>query len=325
MTIKEIAENLGVSISTVSKALNNATDISEETKKRVLDYVYATDFSRKKHRSNAKRVGLFLEEIGLSSEQIGYDILTGFKEMAEKYNYEVVIKSTTHDDTDVNYDAIMAENSLLGSFVLGANLNSALYDKLTRTKYPTVVMDNFIMNQYVSSIGVDNINTVAQMVSYLVSLGHRRIGFINGEKGSVVSRERLSGYICGLMDNEIEFDPQLVAFGAFTEKCGEEYAPDLLEKQATAIMCACDLTAIGAVNALKSRGIRVPEDVSVTGYDDIVLSRYVTPSITTIKQDFVSIGKNGFSILRQMLKGASPERVILNGALMIRDSAAERK
>lgn len=325
MTIKDIATRLGVSVSTVSKALNNATDISPATKKKVLDFANSEEFALKKKRTNPKRLCVFFEDMGHSSEQIGYDILSGFKSMAENENYEVIIKSTTHDNTAIDYDAIMTQDNLLGGFVLGANLNSSLHRQLNSTRFPTIVMDNFIDNAKVSSIGVDNINTVTLMVDYLVGLGHRRIGMLSGEKKSVVSRERLSGYICGLLNNDIPFDESLVKFGDFSQSCAETFADSFIAEKVSAVVCACDLTALGLINAFKRRGICVPDDISVTGYDDIELSQYVTPSITTIKQDFLSIGKNAFSMLRQMLKGSSPERVILNGSLVVRQSAAPVK
>lgn len=324
MTIKDISDKLNVSISTVSKALNDATDISMQTKKKILDYIETTDFIIKKKKANIKRLCLFLEDMGLSSEHIGYEIMTGFKTMAAKYNYDVIIKSISHYDTGINYNLDMKQNNFIGAFIIGTNLKSTLYQQLGGTCYPTVVLDNCINNPYVATIGIDNINTMTMLLDHLYELGHRQIGFLNGEKKSVVSRERLSGYICGLMNNELLYNPQIVKYGDFTENCGEQFVDGFIQNNVSAIMCASDLMAIGLINALTNKGIKVPDDISVTGFDDIALARYVTPSITTIKQDFLSIGKNAFTILRQLIKGNSPERVVLNGELIIRNSTTKK-
>lgn len=325
MTIKDIATELNVSVSTVSKALNNATDVSSETRKKILDYANSADFTLKKRKTHHKRVCLFLEETGLGGENTDYGVLQGFKETAGRYGYEVVVKSATLDGASSRYDALMSEYGILGGFVLGTNLDGELFKQLKDTRYPTVVMNTFVDNPCVSSIGVDNVNPVALLVDRLCELGHRRIAVLCGEKTSAVSRERFSGYLCGLLSNRLEYDPSLVFFGDFTETCAARFVDPILESKATAVICASDLIAIGLIKELSSRGISVPDDVSVTGFDDVAVSRYVTPALTTVKQDFVTIGKKAFSLLRRTLKGGAPERVLISGKLILRESSGKAK
>lgn len=321
MKIKDIAAALGLSVSTVSKALSNATDVSVETKKKVLEFTAGQDITIKK-KGNAKRICIFLVDMGTGNEFICYDILNGFRLAANTYNYDVIVKSIGKYDNNINYNEEIKENDFLGAFIMGTNLNSSLYNQLKTTVHPSVILDNFIANRHVSTISVDNINTVSQIVDYLVSLGHRKIGMLTGEKESIVSRERLGGYISGLINNEIAYREDLVKFGNFTDASGEEYADDFINAGVTAVVCVSDLVAVGLINAFKKRGINVPRDISVTGFDDIVLSKYITPALTTISQDFQEIGKNAFTMLRQLIKQIAPDRVVMNGQLVIRDSTA---
>ena len=188
-----------------------------------------------------------------------------------------------------------------------------------------MLMDSYVENPRVACISSDNITSVAEIEAHLVSHGHRSIGFLGGDRESIVTRERFSGYLIGLIDADIEFRSDLVRYGNYTEDCGLDAADYFADLGVTAVVCASDLIAIGLINGFKKRGIRVPDDVSVSGFDNLDVTRYFTPSLTTVRQDFISLGENAFTLLRQAIKGNKTKRVTIYTEPIFRDSTARVK
>lgn len=324
MTIKEIAKELGLSTSTVSKALNNATDVSTTTRERVNSYARAAGFSLHSG-SQQKRICILFENMDSHSNfQVGYPVLTGFQQAANAYHYEVVVEHCT--DTDApDLKELCRENKFCALMILGTKLSSSIMKELETVDIPFMLMDSYVKNPKASSISSDNINSVADIVSHLIKLGHRKIGFLGGDKASIVTRERFSGYVIGLMESDIEYNSDYVYYGNYTEESGREAAEFFVKKEVTAIVCASDLIAIGLISGLKTHGIRVPEDVSVSGFDDLDIARYFSPSLTTVHQDFISLGLNAFTLLRQAIKGNKTKRVTIHTEPVFRDSTAPVK
>ena len=324
MTIKEIAKELGLSTSTVSKALNNATDVSTTTRERVNSYARAAGFSLHSG-SQQKRICILFENMDSHSNfQVGYPVLTGFQQAANAYHYEVVVEHCT--DTDApDLKELCRENKFCALMILGTKLSSSIMKELETVDIPLMLMDSYVKNPKVSSISSDNINSVADIVSHLIKLGHRKIGFLGGDKASIVTRERFAGYVIGLMESDIEYNSDYVYYGNYTEESGREAAEFFVKKEVTAIVCASDLIAIGLISGLKTHGIRVPEDVSVSGFDDLDIARYFSPSLTTVHQDFISLGLNAFTLLRQAIKGNKTKRVTIHTEPVFRDSTAPVK
>jgi LacI family transcriptional regulator len=209
--------------------------------------------------------------------------------------------------------------------ILGTKLNSAIIKELETTSIPAMLLDSYIKNPKVSCISSDNINSVASVVEHLVSLGHRKIGFLGGDRESIVTRERFSGYLIGLMDADIEFKSEYVRYGNYTEDCGLSNADYFADCGVTAVVCASDLIAIGLINGFKKRNLSVPDDISVSGFDNLDVARYFTPSLTTVKQDFIQLGENAFTLLRQAIKGNKTKRIMIHTEPIFRDSTARAK
>lgn len=324
MTIKEIASTLGLSPSTVSKALNNASDISAETRVRVNNYAKSIGFSL--HRTQeSKRICVLFENMdSQDNSQVGYPVLTGFQQAANAYHYEVVIEHCS-DKNPPNLKKLCQENNYCGLMILGTKLNSSIIKELESTNIPTMLMDSYAKNPKVACISSDNINSIADIVKHLISLGHKKIGFLGGDKESIVTRERFSGYLIGLMEGDIEFNSNYVHYGNYTESCGLNAADYFISQDVTAIVCASDLIAIGLINGLKRRGLLVPDDISVSGFDNLDVARYFTPSLTTVKQDFTTLGENAFTLLRQAIKGNKTKRVTIHTEAIFRDSTGPVK
>ncbi|MBQ8716913.1 MAG: LacI family DNA-binding transcriptional regulator [Clostridia bacterium] len=324
MTIKEIATALGLSVSTVSKALNNASDVSDATRSRVNSYAKSVGFSL--HRpTESKRICVLFENMDShSNSQVGYPVLTGFQHAANAYHYEVVIEHCS-DKNPPNLKKLCADNNFCGLMILGTKITSAIIKELETTGVPVMLMDSYVKNPKVSCISSDNINSVTAIVAHLIALGHKRIGFLGGDRDSIVTRERFAGYLIGLIEGEIDFVSDYVRYGNYTEECGLDAAEYFADAGVSAVVCASDLIAIGLINGLKKRGLRVPEDVSVSGFDNLDIARYFTPALTTVKQDFIALGENAFTLLRQAIKGNKTKRVTIYTEPIFRDSTARAK
>ncbi len=322
MTIKEIALALGISASTVSKALNNATDVSEKTRKKVQDYADSVGFSFKNSLPQKRICMLFENMDSHNNLQVGYSVLMGFQHAANNYHYEVVVEHCS-DDNAPNLKELCRDNNFCGVMVLGSKLTSDITKQLETTDIPVMLMDSYVNNPKVSCISSDNTYSISSIVHNLIENGHSKIGFLGGEKSSFVSRERFAGYVTALTASEIDYNPSFVKYGNFTEEGGKACADAFIESKVTAIVCASDLMAIGLIRGLKERGIKVPDDISVSGFDDLEITRYFSPALTTVKQDFFMLGKTAFSLLRQSIKGYSTKRIILQAEPIFRKSTGK--
>lgn len=324
MTIKEIATALGLSASTVSKALNNASDVSAETRNRVNSYAKSVGFSL--HRpTDSKRICVLFENMDNSSTaQVSYPVLTGFQQAANTYHYEIVVIHCTSKNPP-NLKKLCHENDFCGLMIMGTKLDSEIIKQLESANIPAMLMDSYVKNPRVACISSDNINSVAAVVDHLIKLGHRKIGFLGGDKASVVTRERFSGYLVGLLEADLEFNSDYVRYGNYTENCGLEAADYFAGTDVTAVVCASDLIAIGLINGLRKHGLQVPEDISISGFDNLDVARYFTPSLTTVKQDFITLGENAFTLLRQAIKGNKVKRVTIHTEPIFRDSTGPVK
>ena len=219
----------------------------------------------------------------------------------------------------------MHDNNFDGAFIAGLNYKSPIYTELKETKYPTVLFDNNLIGEKIATINNENINTISLMVEKLKSLNHTKIGFIHGDKNSFISNERYAGYIIGLTIQNLKFNQDYVYIGDFTEQSGYKAATYFKNTDVTAVICSSDIIAAGLIKGLNDLGLKVPEDISVTGYDDLDIAKYTNPTLTTVKQDIDLIGEKGFALLTSMLKNRSSQRIIINGEVIVRDSISFAK
>ena len=328
MRIKDIAEALNLSISTVSKAITGAFDVSESTRQIVLDYVKESGYQTKEERKLSKhrrRVCILFDNMNLNGQgNIFYPLATSFSSEAASSNCEVVFESLSGKDKSFNLSSYLEENKFDGAFIVGINFKSNLFEQLDNMKFPVVLYDNNYIADNVSTVGIDNLNSVSKMVSYLISKGHTKIGLLNGEKQSFVSNERLAGYIIGLSKNNIEYNPDFVINGDYTKASGEELSEYFMNKGLTAVICSSDLMAIGLMEGLSNRGVRIPEDISITGFDDLEFAEHIKPTLTTIRQDFSKMGKTAFELLSALFINKTPQRVTLKGEIVERNSVVDR-
>lgn len=325
MKIKDIAKELHLSVSTVSKALNGAFDVSKETKQIVVAYAKEHGYKSRDERLTVKSIRrlCFIYDNVTAQSNIIMPLGLSFSNYARNNNFEVIqvdIKSIT-----TSYNEFMKQNSFDGAFIAGLNYKSPLLTELKSTIFPTVLYDNIMVADMVATIHNENINTITRLVEILKQNNHSKIGFIHGDRNSFVSNERFAGYIIGQMMNGIEYNPKYIFYGDFTETSGLEAAKYFLTTDVTAIICASDLMAIGLIRGLEAEGKCVPTDISVTGYDDLDVSKYIKPSLTTVKQDLDLIGEKAFTLLTSILMNRSSQRLVINGEIIVRDSIAKHQ
>ncbi len=328
-TIREIANKLGISISTVSKGLNGASDISEELRQLVLDTAIEMGYQTKKMKKEEnKRLLLFVENMAFDTpESFGYDVVLGFRQMALRDNWDVSVMPVTPDFQAGNkYDSLLLKEGCSGAFLVGFALQDPWMEQLTHCRVPTVLLDNFIeKNPSVGSVETDNTEGIDLAVEHLIRLGHKKIAFFNGSPNSMITAKRYDAFISSMTKHRIPIDPNLVTFGHYVKDSAKYHVPKLLSGGATAIVCCSDSIAEGVLYECAKRGVRIPEDISVIGFDDLPFSASLTPPLTTIRQDRIDLGKGAYHVLNNLINHVSISRTVLRAQLIRRSSTAPAK
>lgn len=325
MTIKEISEALNVSISTVSKALNDATDIAEDTKQRIRRYAEDSGYRLKAKDNLSKRILALYERVDSDTRNnILNHVISAFSDIAIANNYEVVIDYVANKTDDFNLEEFVKQNNFSAVFIVGMNFKSRIYKQLRSLTVPTVLLDNHVSDApLIGSVSSENTSAIVSAVKYLNKRGHNRIGLVTGEKESLVSAERLAGYVLGLARVGIDFNNEYVYYGDFTKESGEQAAVYFSETDVTAVISCSDIMAMGLIDGLISCGKSVPEDISVIGFDDLSLLKFTSYNLTTMKQKFDKLGQAAFMQLKDMLDGRQAQNVMINCKLVERGTVAD--
>ncbi len=325
ITIKDISKRLNISVSTVSKALNGASDVSAQTRQLILQTATKMGYQPKQTRITAaetKKICVFIENMEYERvEQFGYDIIVGFRLAAALHNWDIsIIPLALNQEAAYDYDEYMIQNHYDAGFLLGFTLHTDFIQQLEKTTVPTVLLDNVVYNKNVCCVGTDNQQGIFYAVQHLFNLGHKNIAMLTGESISRVSQERLMGFRMGMENSGLQINEKLIAYGDYMSDCAARFTDSFIKNGATAIICASDLLAHGVIRELMSLEIHVPKDVSVVGFDDLPVSSYMTPALTTIRQDRLSIGKNVCLMLDQIMNGNPVNRLLLMPELIVRES-----
>lgn len=329
VTIKDIANRLGISISTVSKGLNNANDISYETRQNVLDTAVEMGYTPKKSKTiQNRKVCIFIENMDYESiDQFGYEVVVGFKLAAARRQWQIdVVKTNLNMQAVEKYDSYMLKNGYSGAYLLGFELHDDWIKQLNKTTVPTVLLDNYIeKNHHVGYVGTDNFEGIGLAIEHLAKLGHKKIGFLNGAKNSMVSQQRNDAFIASINKQGLEFDQSLIRFGYYVPDCAKDHVPVFLKNNASAIICASDIMANGVIQTLRKEKLSVPKDISVIGFDDLPIAAKTTPALTTIRQDRIELGKSAFLLLDGLIHGISTSKLLLRAKFIERESTGPCK
>ena len=322
-TMDDIARRLGVSKSTVSKALSGAADVSETMRKSVLETAVELGYSRISRPGAGRRVCIFVENMEYEQpEDFGWDIITGFRKLAEPADYQVdVIPLTAELQKSTRYDPYMLQEGYWGALFLGLSLLDPWMKEFCTCATPTVLYDNHVKsNPAVTHVGIDNDEGMDMTVSRLKELGHRRIGYLSSALGSYVYQARYASFFHALRQNRMDARKELAGYAFRLSECLERHFPRLLELGCTAIICSHDILAHMLLIHCRELHIRVPENLSVVGFDDIPLCRYTSPPLTTIRQDRDELGKSAFYALSSQIERTPISTLLLHAELVQRGS-----
>ncbi len=325
VTIKDISRACGVSPATVSKALNDYGDISEETvrmvKKVAKEMHYLPNSAARSLKTNTTHnIGvLFVDETssGLTHQYFSL-ILNSAKEEAEAHGYDITFICQNLGGRTVSFLEHCLYRKCDGVLIASVNFDSEPVHELVHSEVPVVTIDYSFDN--VSSVMSDNVEGSYELTRHLISLGHEKIGFIHGELTSVTNK-RMRGFFKALEDYGIEARDDYIIQGHFNDPSSGTEATDLLldlPDPPTAIMYPDDFTYLGGMAELRRRGLSIPEDISVTGYDGIRLSQVLTPALTTWHQDAERIGRESVRKLIETIENprtCEPEQIMVSGSL----------
>lgn len=325
--MKEIAERLGVSISTVSKGLNGANDISIDLRQTILDTAVEMGYVTKRMKKETHRkLCVFIENMDyVSANQFGYDIVLGFRQTAYRDNWHVEVLPVTPDfQKQEKYDTFMLKNGYSGAFLLGFALKDEWMRQLPDTNIATALFDNYVRkNPNVAYIGTDSFEGIDIAIEHLAGLGHRKIAFLNGSLHSMITEHRQQAFYDSMAAHHLDINEALVANGYYVAESAKDFVPTFLKNGVTAIVCGNDLLAYGAVKECLQCGYRVPDDISIIGFDDLPSSAYMTPALTTIRQERSELGKCGYMALHSLMNHVSVSKTLLRPQLIIRNSTAK--
>lgn len=326
-TIDDVAAAAGVSKATVSRVISGTfTHIRPETRRRVEEAIEALNYrpsavarSLTSHRTNT--VGMLVSDV---ANPFYGDVIHGVEDEGIAAGYNVLLANTNYDlDRGMALIRSLIDRRADGVLIMSSSGSDAWLRELAQAGMPAVVLDwAGRKSEQVSRIEVDFRPGIAEAAAHLLELGHKRFGHIAGPLTLRTSRDRRDAFLDALAGGGVARDRALVATGPLTIEGGRE-AWRLLREEArtpTALFCANDLMAIGALSAARSEGLRVPGDLSIIGLDDIWLAPQFDPPLTTVALPRYEIGKLAMRLLLKLLAGAAPERQVVVTSLVIRKS-----
>ncbi|SHL40096.1 transcriptional regulator, LacI family [Anaerocolumna jejuensis DSM 15929] len=330
VTIKDVAKEAGVAISTVSNVLNNVDVVSEDTRQKVLDAAeklhYVPNMNAKFLKSNKKNsIGLFLTSI---QGDFYKDLIQAVHLQCKLKGYQLNIYISNENTSEEIYSMIIS-SGVEGAIVLNEHLSQEYIDRLAMAHMPLVFIDREYCGEQMSSVIIDSMEGATLAMEYLIKQGHRRIGFFHGIF-NFDDECRYNAYENVLKKYNLPIDESIILRAYFEETLAySEMRVFLLKgtKLPEAFFCANDEMAWGCVRALMEAGINVPDDISVVGFDDNAVARYNTPAITTVHSPVAELGTYAITELIRLMQ--SEERVQggvfrLSPALVLRDSCKLR-
>ncbi|NOK62892.1 MAG: DNA-binding transcriptional regulator, LacI/PurR family [Chloroflexi bacterium AL-W] len=332
VTIQDVAREAGVSYATVSRVVNNKSYIKSETRERVMQAITRLGYvvnpqARSLAGGQSQVIGLVVQELG--SEYIG-GVVRGVDMELDALGYNLMLYVTHRRKTRESTYVTALTRGLSEGLLLVIPRNAEAYlETLRQHRFPYVLVDYQGNNDENASVGVTNRQGAYAATCYLMELGHHRIGFITGimEMGSAV--DRLSGYRAALTEHGLVAIPELVVEGNFDHSSGYLGACTLLDldEPPTAIFASNDESATGVMDAIRDRGLRIPDDVSVMGFDDVPRAASAHPGLTTVRQPLEEMGRVATKMLLESIKDPdrAVERVILPTELILRNSCQRRE
>ncbi|MFL0410446.1 LacI family DNA-binding transcriptional regulator [Microbacterium paludicola] len=326
--LADIAAEADVSVSTVSKVLSGRTDIAQDTRQRVLATASSLGYQPRGASTSGEPHGLIELLIGGIGTLWALEVVQGAEQAAALHGKSLVVTNMWHEGFSMaTWVASVLAHRSSGVIVATSRADQVELERLRDAGVPVVRLDAAgSPAPDTAQVGVTNWAGMRDATQHLIDLGHRRIGFIGGEPAATISLERQEGYTSALRRNGIPVEAELIQPGDFMIAGGEAAAKALLElsEPPTAIVASSDLEAMGVYHAAFERGLRIPDDLSVVGFDDTVLCQYLSPSLTTVRQPLAQMADQAVRLLGDLSHGNRPAmtRIELATTLIERGSTA---
>jgi len=329
LSIKDIARKANVSHSTVSRALSNNPRVNQATVERIRRIAEESGYrgsaiARSLATRRSKTIGVVVTTI---ADQFAACVVSGIEEVAGNRGYSVFLANSNADpDREVRVVHSFEERRVDGIIVTASRVGALYVPMLSRMRVPIVLLNNQHPSEFVHSVMIENTKASLEATQHLISLEHRRIAYIGDRHGRTSDTERFAGYRLALDSAQIPFAPELVVFGDGSPEGGMDAVTQLLALVAkpTAVFCYDDMTALGAVRQLHAVGLRVPEEISVVGFDDLPIVQYTHPPLTTVRQPMADMGRLAMETVFDIIGGSkSNHNIKMPGTLIVRGSTGK--
>lgn len=336
VTIRDVATRAAVSPATVSYVLNNRNRVGDDTRQRVLAAMkelsfYPSASARSLVRQHTNLIGFLIPHRPESVFLDPYfaELMRGVAIMADAHEYNPVMVTVEGDGHAREVADRLIRNNLVDGIILSylSEHDSYLLDEMEKAGVPFVIIGSAKQQGY-TVVDVDNRGGAEQAMVHLLSLGHRSIGFINGPADAPHGKQRLRGFCGVLLAHDVPLSSCPVVDGGFSREGGYAAMATLLAGATwpTAVFAASDQMAVGAIQCLHERGVRVPEDISLVGFDDNLLATATYPALTTVRQPIRQLGEMAADLLFKKINGLPlPPSIILPTELVVRDSTTVRR
>ncbi|WP_297990703.1 LacI family DNA-binding transcriptional regulator [Anoxybacillus sp.] len=327
VTIYDVAKAAGVSISTVSRVVNNTGRISEKTRKKVLKVMEALHYQPSMVASAltgkcTRTIGLIIPDV---ANPFFAEISRKVEDRGRELGFNVLMCNTDNNpETEEMYLSLLKQKSVDGIIIGTTTKNYTVLNDLLQAQFPIAFIAQDIPELAIDVVKVDDFLGGYQAVSHLVSLGHKKIAIMLGNLNRTSDKDRLYAYRQVLQESGLEYDEKLVVYTDYSMEAGRRAALELLtsSQKPTAIFACFDSLAVGIYQAAKELGISIPEDLSVVGFDNTILSTIVDPPLTTVAQPIDEMGRQVVDLIVKAIEGEKhiKQRIVLPPELMIRRS-----
>ena len=326
-SIKDIARTAAVSNSTVSRALRNSPLVNPETGERIRRIAESEGYrpsaaARSLVTRRTNTIGVVVTNI---SDPFVAGVVSGIEDAAEASGFSVFLANSNAEPArEKRVVRSFEERRVDGIIVTSSRVGALHVPMLSRMEVPIVLLNNQHPSEGAYSVMIDNEGGSYAAAKHLIQLGHKRIGYLGDSNGHQSDTERLTGYIRALEAARLEFDASLVAKGDGKPEGARVALAKLLAlaDPPTAVFCYNDMSALGAMHEARAAGLRIPEDLSLVGFDDLYISQYLNPPLTTVRQPMAGMGRLAAeTLLRLLAKHESPQVLKVPGELIVRESA----
>lgn len=328
--IRMVSKLAEVSVATVSRAFSHPGKLAPATLKKVMSAAeqlnYRPNAVAQALRSN--RTNTILVIVPDIANNFYFRVLDGIEACAKERGFwPLLLNSKDDEEVERNCIGMVRARRADGIIQLGARSVETLLQGESAIDIPFVHAVEFSQRSFAPSVGIDNRKAAQEMTDHILQCGHRRIGVIGGSETSDITQQRLEGYKRALKEAGVEFNPNWIEYGEYSMAAGLNCALSLLAraKELTAVFCLSDEIAIGAMAAARKLGLSIPEDLSITGFDNIEFGQFTSPPLTTITQPSRRMGHKAMELMLKILDNDDdlPEEPIILGAdLVIRESLA---